>query len=238
MPYPDYEAVDNLVHVTLTAAGFSYTNSDGEDQIDNEALKTAVYERMVDNHVVDNPKKMAKGAVTQHELYAAVLPAGPGASRQPVTEEERLAREELQRKLWNFTNTGVTGYVNKRVETEGLSLIMCEAAVARTYRSEETGRMNPVTEPGRFLTDHPDLIENYSTLPRATKLVKAAEAVAKHMSMAVRRHPELVDVITRQIKGALNQSRAAMGAAATTKPVAALTASSYEETASSAEEEA
>src|SRR5438094_73077 len=102
MSYPDIEAVDKIVLGTLVAAGF--VNKDGS--IDDEALKDAVYQRMIDKHVLDDPKQMAKTAVTAFELYAAVLPAGPGVSRQPATEEESLARDKLQRKLWGYTNTG------------------------------------------------------------------------------------------------------------------------------------
>src|SRR5438067_2510308 len=104
---------------------------------------------------------------------------------------------------------------------------MCEAEVARTYRTEENGRRKPVTELGRFLTDDEKLIEDYSTLPRAAKLVKAAEAVAKHMLMAVRRHPGLTAAVARQIRSAVRQSQGALGAA--TKPAAALGTSQTEE---------
>src|SRR5262245_13563507 len=207
MSYPDLEVRDRLVLETLSAAGFVYKDSAGEKEIDDEALMEAVFREMVNNHVVDQPKQMAKTAVTQFELYGVVLPKGPGVSRQPATEEERLARDLLQRKLWGYTNTGITGYVNRRVEAEGFTYVLCEAQVARTYRSEETNRKKPVTEPGRFLTDNDELIEAYSTLPRAEKLVKAAEAVAKHMIMATRRHPGLAAAVARQIRSAVRQAQ-------------------------------
>src|SRR5437868_6861772 len=107
MAYPNYDRVDEIVRETLDSAG--YWKSNGKDEPDNEALKDAVYCRMVEKHVVDDPKQMGKRAVTQQELYAALLPHGPGTTRQPATEEEALARAELKRSLWNFTNTGVTG---------------------------------------------------------------------------------------------------------------------------------
>ncbi len=218
MSYPDMEAVDKLVHEACASKGFVYTDRSGEELIDDEAIKAVVYDVMTQDHVVDEPRDMTKGAITQHELYGAIFPGGPGANRQPATEEERLARDYLSRKVWGWTNTGVSGYVNKRVEAEGMSLIMCEAPVARTYRSDETGRKKPTTESGRFLTDHPDLISAHSTLPRAAKLIKAAEAVAKHAAMAVRRHPELNDTVARQIRGALKQSQAALSSSTSKAP--------------------
>jgi hypothetical protein len=230
MSYPDLEAVDKLVHEACASKGFVYTDRSGEELIDDELMKAAVYEVMLQDHVVDEPGDMTKGAITQHELYVAIFPNGPGANRQPVTEEDSLARDRLSRKLWGWTNTGVTGHVNKRVEAEGMSLIMCEASVARTYRSEETGRRKPTTESGRFLTDHPDLIATHSTLPRAAKLIKAAEAVAKHAGMVVRRHPELNSTVATQIRGALKQSQAALSSS-TTKSPALTEASSQDDVA-------
>ena len=229
MSYPDMEAVDKLVHEACASKGFVYTDRSGQELIDDEAIKAAVYDVMTQDHVVDEPRDMTKGAITQHELYGAIFPGGPGANRQPASDEEGLARDYLSRKVWGWTNTGVSGYVNKRVEAEGMSLIMCEAPVARTYRSDETGRKKPTTESGRFLTDHPDLISAHSTLPRSAKLIKAAEAVAKHASMAVRRHPELTSTVATQIRGALKQSQAALASSTTKTP--ALTENSQDEDA-------
>jgi hypothetical protein len=227
--YPDFEAVDKLVHEACAERGFVRTDPSGQEVIDDEPMKHAVYDVMTERHVVDDPKQMRKGAVTQHELYATIFPNGPGSTRQPDSEEEAEARNRLVRKLWGLTNAGASGYVNKRVEAEGLSLVMCEAPVARTYRSEETGGRKPTTEAGRFLTDHPELIATHSTLPRAAKLVKAAEAVAKHMQMATRRHPELAAVVQRQISSALTQTRATLAPVTTAKAALAAARSDEDE---------
>ena len=189
--YPDYDAVDTLVHGVCASKGFVYTDRNGVEQIDDEMMKDAVYQQLLKDHVVSEPSDVTPNAVTRHELYEAIFPDGPGARRQPSTVEEKLTRDQLSRKLWGYTGTGVTGYCNKRVEAEGLTFVLCEAEVGRTFISEETGRPKPITEPGRFMTDNPDLISQHSTLPRTFKLTKAADAVARHMAMAVRRHPEL-----------------------------------------------
>lgn len=209
--YPDLVAVEKLVHQACAEAGFVFTDSAGQELVDREALKLAVYQLMVDQHIVDEPRDMTKDAITQHELYEAIFPRGPGARTHPITKEEEVARNQLRRLLWDFTQTGIRGYVNQRVEVEGLSLVMCEAPVGRNYRSEETGRPTPTTVQGRFLTDDPELIATHSTLPRTHKLVKTAEAVAKHAAMATRRHPELSGTVAQQITGALKQTQAALG---------------------------
>ncbi len=145
-----------------------------------------------------------------------------GAS--PRRSKRKLTHDQLSRKLWGYTGTGVTGYCNKRVEAEGLTFVLCEAEVGRTFISEETGRPKPITEPGRFMTDNPDLISQHSTLPRTFKLTKAADAVARHMAMAVRRHPELGPVVARQASAALKQTQTTMASVIDTKSAAALSA--------------
>lgn len=229
MPYPDYAAVDELVHGACASAGFVYTDRNGDEQIDDEAMKDAVYQRLLKDHVVSEPSDLTVQAVTQHELYEETLPNAPGARRQPASVEERLARDRLMRKLWGFTNTGVTGYCNKRVEAEGQTYVLCETEVGRTFISEETGRPKPTTEPGRFFTDHPDLISQHSTLPRTFKLTKAADAVARHMAMALRRHPELGPVVARQAAAALKQTQATLSPIADAKAAAALTVAKAED---------
>ncbi|MBA2706869.1 MAG: hypothetical protein H0U59_03585 [Gemmatimonadaceae bacterium] len=220
MTYPDLSAVDELVHGCFASHGFTYTGPGARDLVDEDAIKDKVFQLLVNEHVVDDSNKLSEGALTLHELYEHVFPNGPGARRQPDTLEEDEARKVLARKLWGYTNTGVSGYCQKRAEAEGFTFVLCEAQVGRTYRSEETGRPKPTTEVGRFFTDDPDLINIHSTLPSTAKLTKAAEAVAKHMQMAVRRHPELAPVVARQVGTGLNQAKAALASVADARSAA------------------
>jgi hypothetical protein len=229
MPYPDLDAVDELVHGAFASHGFTNRAPSGEESVDEEALKDAVYTKLLEDHTVSDASNLSEGAITAHELYEAILPKGPGARKQPVSDEESAARNTLLRKLWAYTNTGVTGHCQKRAEAEGHTLVLCEAQVGRTYHSEETGRPRPTTEPGRFFTDHPDLIAAHSTLPSSAKLAKAAEAVSKHMQMALRRHPELAPTVARQVGTALKQAQASLAPVADAKAAAALSAPRSEE---------
>jgi hypothetical protein len=228
MSYPDMHAVDELVHGAYASEGFIVTDRAGEEHIDDDRLMDAVYHVLLD-HVVADASEMTERAITQHELYEAIFPHGPGARRQPDSEEETLARERVARKVWGYANTGITGHCNKRVEAEGYTFVMCEADVARTYRSDETGRPKPTTETGRFFTDDPDLITMHSTLPRVHKVTKAAEAVAKHLTMAVRRHPEIAPAVARQAAIALKQTHATLGPVADAKVATALTSAKPED---------
>lgn len=149
MSYVDFEAVDRLVHGTCASEGYVYTDRQGVEQIDEEALKDAVYHELLKSHIVSETSDMTANAVIQHELNEEILPHGPGARQQPANEVERLARDKISRKLWGFTNTGTTGYCNKRVEAEGYTLVLCEAPVGRTFHSEETD-LPPVFRTGGF----------------------------------------------------------------------------------------
>lgn len=228
MPYPDFDAVDELVHGAFASHGYTYTGASGKEAVDEDAVKDAVFQRLVSDHVVSDASKLSDGSITAHELYEAIFPSGPGARTQPVNAEEAEARKQLTRKLWGYTNTGATGYCQKRAEAEDYTYVLCEAQVGRTYRSLETGRPKPTTETGRFFTDEPDLISQYSTLPTTAKLTKAADSVARHMQMALRRHPELAPAIARQVVTATKQAQASLAPVADAKSAPALSAAKPE----------
>jgi hypothetical protein len=228
MPYPNLDAVDELVHGAFASHGYTYTGASGKETVDEDAVKDAVFQRLVSEHVVGDPSKLSDGSITAHELYEAIFPSGPGARQQPANLEEGEARKQLTRKLWGYTNTGTTGYCQKRAEAEDYTFVLCEAQVARTYRSVETGRPKPTTETGRFFTDEPELISQYSTLPSTTKLTKGADSVARHMQMALRRHPELASTIARQVVTATKQAQASLAPVADAKTAAALSAAKPE----------
>jgi hypothetical protein len=223
MSYLNLEVAAKLRRDTLEAHGYLYEDRDGKLCEDTPKLKDTVYQRMAGSHVVDIPasnnnpsaKLMAAKAVTADELYAVIFPNAPGVTAPIANLEESRVAGDLKRLVWGYTNTGPTGYVNDRVELEGLTLVMCEAKVSRTKISAETGHSKPVTEIGRFLTDHPKLIEQHSTLNRVLRLVKIAEGTAKHVVMALRRHPEIADNVARQIKLALGQAKNTLGSAST-----------------------
>jgi hypothetical protein len=208
--YPNFDVVDQLVHGAFASHGYVVFGPSGKEVVDEDSVKDAVFQLLVNEHVVDDQNKLSESAITAHELYEAIFPNGPGARQQPANLEELEARKVLSRKLWGYTNTGVSGYCQKRSEAESFTYVLCEGMVGRTYRSQETGRPKPSTEVGRFFTDDPELINMYSTLPSTAKLTKAAEAVSKHMQMAVRRHPELAPAIARQVGTAVTQAKAAL----------------------------
>ena len=116
--YPDYHAVDTLVHGVYTSKGFVYTDRNGVEQIDDEMMKDAVYQQLLKDHVVSEPSDVTPNAVTRHELYEAIFPDGPGEGASPRPSKETHPRSAVPEAL-GLTGTGVTGYCNKRVEAEG-----------------------------------------------------------------------------------------------------------------------
>ena len=108
-------------------------------------------------------------------------------------------------------------FTDAKIVTHGINFDIDKA----TIRPESMGTLNQIK---RILTDNPDLIAQHSTLPRTLKLTKAADSVAKHMMMAVRRHPELAPTVARQTGAALKQASAALGPVTDAKAAAALSA--------------
>jgi hypothetical protein len=215
------DEVARLVLATYQGHGFVSTDKAGASHIDVAAVRDRVYRLMRDQHVVMDQKDLTKRAITQKELYMAVFPDGPGAHTPPTTDEEWDARAQVMRVLWNLTNTGIKGVCQQRAELEGETLILCESDVSRTYRSEETGKMNPpVAERGRYFTDNEELILAHGTLPRLLRFIKMASGIGQFNSMVGRRHPALTGAIARQIGVAMKQSKAFLGAPTTAKAAA------------------
>jgi len=214
----DWDAVEAKELEAHRAAGFVARDpSSGAEQINDGEVAEAVYQALATRHVVKSAAGMAKGAVTAHELYAEIFPAGPGATTQPATDEEEHARDNLKSKCWKFATTSATGRVNKRIELEGKTLVLCEAKVARTYDARETAKTTPTKETARFLSDDASLIQLYSLNPVMTRGQKAVGRMARHVGMLTTRHPEVSGAATRQVTNFVKLSSATLTAAIVTK---------------------
>lgn len=175
--------VTELADEQMVAHG--YVKSKNGDQVpDEDAVKQKVYE-LVSNRIVSSKEEKSKKSWTQGELYAAVFPNGPGAdSRQNkdlLSDPDLALMDKLTRKVWNLTNPGRAGYIQKRLGQDGGSLILCRASV---YRGQDTVS-------GCFVTDNDDLIMNDSLQPQIESLVKKADTLRQHADMIGDRRPAL-----------------------------------------------
>lgn len=214
MKYLDYAAVDVKLHGVVASHGFVITDRrTGTEVIDDEAIKDALFDEIVNNHLVNDADDLYPLAFTDSEIYAVIFPNGPGVHSAPQTPEDEEVRARLTRKIWNWAGTGVSSQMQMRLEAEGYSAVLCQADVGRKIRFEETGKSKAVMVPGRFITDNEELILAYYTSPLAKKLTKTADSVRKQAELANRRHPELTGRVARQIGTGLAE------ASATLKPV-------------------
>jgi hypothetical protein len=134
-----------------------------------------------------------------------------------------VAQKELIKLLWTCANVGVSGFVQTRVAT--LGLVLCEADVGRTKLIQETGKKEPTTERGRFLTANDDLIMTHFTRPAGIAFVRAARRLEAQLGLVADRRPELTVPVAKQLGSMVRQAVASVPHA-DPKAAATLTASS------------
>jgi hypothetical protein len=175
--------VAELADEQMLAHGYTKQKND-EDVPDEDAFKQKVYD-LVSGRIVSSKEEKSKKSWTQGELYAAVFPNGPGADKRQnkdlLSEEDLAVMDKLSRKVWNLTNPGRAGYVQKRLGQDGGSLILCRASV---YRVQDAVA-------GCFVTDNDDLILHDSLQPQIESLVKKADTLRQHADMIGDRRPQL-----------------------------------------------
>ncbi|WP_203772415.1 hypothetical protein [Paractinoplanes deccanensis] len=187
----------------LIDAGYAREH-DGGLYSDEAQLKAAILAAMTERHVVRGRRDLARGAVTKFELYAEMLPQAPGVRQLPRTIEESAAQDQLKKKLWGWLNVGITGFAQVRVAE--LGYVLCEAPVARTKLIEETGKREPSTETGRFLTRNRDLILDYYTGPAARHFLAAARRLEAQLGLVIARRPELEAAVASQVGVVVRQA--------------------------------
>lgn len=203
----DMDMVEKLCNQALLDSGY-VVEEDGQLHADEKQLKMAVVQAMLDGHVVKGKTDMAAQAVTKFELYTEILPHGPGIDSLPDSPEGILARNKLCAMVWTLTNTGRSGHVQARIPTSGLILV--EAEVNRTKVNQETGKKEPTTERGRFLTSDKDLILTHFTNPAGAKFLAHAQKLENLLGMVAERRPELALPVAQQLGVVMKQVVAAI----------------------------
>jgi hypothetical protein len=195
------DPVDAIVDQAFIAAGYTSVGTDSTLDIDDEKMKARALE-VVRTKVVSNPKEKSAKAISQGELYAAVFPDGPGAdpdSARDLSSDEYDARRKLVRRVWNLTNPGRHGYIQKRLGANG-SLVLCRTTIMRDLDEVK----------GCYVTDHPDLIIVDSLRPQVEAMVKQANNLAKHFEMLGGRHPGLEGRMLGELGTGINKAVAAL----------------------------
>lgn len=171
------------VNAQMLAHGYVKEKND-EDVPDEDALKQKVFD-LVSSKLVSSKEEKSKKAWTQGELYAAVFPNAPGTDKRQnkdlLSDEDLAVMDKLMRKVWNLTNPGRQGFIQKRLGQNGGDRILCRSNV---FRGQDLVA-------GCFVTDNDDLILNDSLQPQIESLVKKADTLRLHADMIGERRPQL-----------------------------------------------
>lgn len=205
--FVDEALVEKIMAEALIEAGY-FKDEDGLQMADYNAMKQGVVQIMLDKHVVTGQADLSQRGVTKFELYAETLPTAPGVKNLPDSEEEEVAKGRLSTKIWNLCNAGVSGFLQKSTPNTGL--VVVEAKVSRTKVNEETGKREPMTEMGRFLTADKDLIMMHLTGPAGAKFIAQARKLENLLGMVTERRPELAAPVARQLGDVVKQAVAAI----------------------------
>jgi len=197
------DPVEAIVDQAFIAAGYTSVDSDSTLSRDDDKMKAKAF-AVVKAKVVSEPKEKSAKSISQGEIYAAVFPEGPGTDPDKVDDlspDEYEARRKLVRRVWNLTNPGRHGYIQKRLENSG-NLVLCRTTIMRDLDEVK----------GCYVTDHPDLIIVDSLRPQIEAMVRQANNLAKHFEMLGARHPELEGRMLGELGTGINKAVASLPA--------------------------
>lgn len=196
------DPTEEIIDKVFLAAGYTKTESDGTTVRDDDKMKARAFD-VVKEHVVTGSRQKSAGSITQGELYAAVFPGGPGVKDserlEDLSPEAYEARKKLVRRVWNLTNPGRQGYIQKRLG-DSTKLVLCRAAVMRELDEVK----------GCYVTENPDLIITDSLRPQIEAMVRQATNLAHHFDMLNARHPELSARMLGELGTGMNRAAAAL----------------------------
>jgi len=192
--------VDDRVTAVFEAEGYSFEIG-GEARRDLKARNEVALDAFSGKEVTSKLDKSAN-ALTPGELFRFVFPNGPGADGDvdSLAPEDQATYERLKRDLWSLTQPKPDGWIQKRLASEGSTLVLCRAQVMRGA--------DPIN--AAYLTNDPTLIMEDSVNGEVEGLVRKADNLRKHIEMLLLRHPELEDRMLAEIGKGVRRTQAAL----------------------------
>lgn len=181
-----------------------YVHSDGS--IDEEALFDAAYDLITTKQVVtkDDKNDPDKGT-TRDELFVALFPNAPGADGSDPDDldvVDKAVYKKLSRDCWSLTQEAPNGKIQRRLDHEGSSLVLCRSSMMRGVNRQT----------GVFVTDTAQFILGDNLKKELDALQKKAEGVQRRVEMLTDRHPELEETIQGQLAATVGRVQAALPA--------------------------
>ncbi len=164
---------------------------DDDDEPSDHAMREAAFAIAMDRCVVKSKVERSKKALTNGEFYSLVFPDGPAAGEEaphldPVAEK---VFKKLSTAVWGLTQTRRSGFLQRRLEGEESTLVVCRCTVFRN--ADQTQAV--------YATDNESLIMEDAVDKEIQSLMRRASSLRKDLSMIIERHPKLQSPIAKQL---------------------------------------
>ena len=168
-----------------------------EGTLDKKRLATKVYEVLKKKHVVDiepgkDDRRDPNKSSSKEELAAAIFSAMPSGSAADTNLVEAKVRDRCLGAVWNVTQTGERGQVQKLLRADNLILIR-----GPVFRDSLT------VSDGIYVSTHEEVVIREFLAPRLEKLRKLTEAIEGDYEMATERVPQLAGPMRAAIEDAV-----------------------------------
>jgi hypothetical protein len=179
--------VETAIGDAYRAAG--YVDEGGHPS--ETAMKVAAFDLAMERFTVKSKAERSKKALSNGELYALVFPEGPGAKEvapdlDPVAE---AVLQKLSTAVWGLTQTSRSGFLQKQLELDESTLVVCRCRVIRN--AEKTMAV--------YATDNETLIMEDAVDKEIQSLVRRASSLRRDLSMIIERHPKLQEQVIDQL---------------------------------------
>lgn len=173
-----------------------------DGKVDRKLVVGLVYDELKTKHVSsidpesDDRRDPAKSS-HKEELAEAIFTSMPTGSEADGNRVEAKVRERCLAAVWNVTQTGERGQVQKRLRVDNLVLVR-----GVVFRGSAT-----LTD-GLFVSTHEEVVLREFLGPRLEKLRKLTEAIEGDFEMVAARAPQLRAPMRAAIEAAVIEATA------------------------------
>jgi hypothetical protein len=175
---------------------------DERDELDDELVAQRVYQELKSKRVVNidpgnDDRRDPTSSSTKDELTAAIFTAGPTALDAERDDVERAVYAKCVSAVWNPTQTGKRGRVQKMFDSDSLILVR-----GKVFREP-----NPIKD-GIYVSTHEEIVMREFWGPRLDRLRKLASALEDDYEMVKERVPALDAPMRAAIEAAFVEATA------------------------------
>lgn len=192
------EAVDRRFMEAVEAADLL----DDDGYLDEEELLERVVEELRSKHVVhvdpdNDDRRDSTTSSTKDELTAAIFTGGPNVVDAEKNAVEAAAYAKCQSAVWNLTQTGKRGKVQKLLAADSLVLVR-----GKVFRDTN------LIKDGIYVSTHEEVVMREFWGPRLDKVRKLAAALEDDYEMLKERVPALDGPMREAIEAAFVEATA------------------------------